>query len=281
MKASLGFVPPLGMRSLNNQPYWSKSTAKASWEAFIAMWHTYFWLNLCGVAVLEKCSQSLTTCIKIISCWLKDVLINMMFPFRTYKHQGTNSSAEFIRETYCLTGSFFVSFWAGFLKCQILFFNYFPNSSKFWHVFTTPRSLAREEPDVCQSVPGPFPSTRESSGAYQEGDVVSGDALGILCMRPLDREAGTLIMLCASWRSWELLEAPLGVEEWFLEEVGAAVYPLVWEHPSITSPSPCYFPGGRYSVVWERRWSHPCWFQAVYMEVQDPEGQDGGGLECW
>lgn len=43
-------------------------------------------------------------------------------------------------------------------------------------------------------------------------------------------------------------EAPLGVEKWFIAEVGAG-YPLVWEHASITSPSPCYFPGGRYSVV--------------------------------
>lgn len=106
---------------------------------------------------------------------------------------------------------FFVSFWAGLLKCQILFFNYFLNSSKFWHILTTPRSLAREEPDVCQSAPGPFPSTRESAGAYQEGDVVSGDGLGILCTQPLDRETGTLITLCASWRCWELLEVHL---EW-------------------------------------------------------------------
>lgn len=99
-------MPHLGVHSQNNKSCGSKYKGKASWEVFITMCHTHIWLNLCGVAVLEKCFQSLTTCIRIISCWLKDVLINTMFPFSTHKHQGTNSSAEFIRETYCLTGLF-------------------------------------------------------------------------------------------------------------------------------------------------------------------------------
>lgn len=52
-----------------------------------------------------------------------------------------------------------------------------PIASKLWHILTTPRSLAREEPDECQRVPGPFPSTRESLGVYEEGEPVSGDGL--------------------------------------------------------------------------------------------------------
>jgi hypothetical protein len=91
-------------------------------------------------------------------------------------------------DTYCLVGLFgFLS--SRFFKMPDFILSICPIASKFWHILTTSRALAREEPGVCQRVPGPFPSIRESLGVCQEGEPVSGGWTGTHCaLSPLRRE---------------------------------------------------------------------------------------------
>lgn len=113
-----------------------------------------------------------------------------MFPFSTHKHQGTNSSAEFIRETYCLTGLF----------CFLL--------SRFSKIpdFILIISPTAASPGTFTQHPGPWQErnqmyARESQDHFQvlashraplrretQSPVMNW---GVLCTQPLDREAET------------------------------------------------------------------------------------------